>query len=287
MDGVIPSTDTYLSLFLDIPNLNPLTVLAVVFLMMGRLIPIIILAPFLGGKNLPGPLKIMFSLSLIAILLPHVLLMMQNQPIVGLTWHFGFYFIKEIFIGAIIGILVSAPFFIAQSSGSLIDHMRGSSSLQITDPSTQTQTSPVGILYNMALIAVYYAVGGPFLFIDGVAESFQILPINQFINPVFFSLDLPFWQLTMGLMNKILSIAIRLAAPPLIGILMAEMFLGIANRLAPQVQIVFLGIPLKSWIGLGLLAFAWGLILMQLSKESLSWTTEITQTLQGIPVTKS
>ena len=65
--------------------------------------------------------------------------------------------------------------------------------------------------------------------------------------------------------------AIQLGAPAIIGILMAEMFLGIANRLAPQVQIVFLGIPLKSWVGLAMLAIAWYYILQQLSKESDIW----------------
>ena len=56
---------------------------------------------------------------------------------------------------------------------------------------------------------------------------------------------------------------------------MAEMFLGIANRLAPQVQIVFLGISLKSWIGLGMLALAWYYIIQQFSKESEIWLNTI------------
>ena len=53
-------------------------------------------------------------------------------------------------------------------------------------------------------------------------------------------------------MNQIITIAIQLAAPALVAILMAEMFLGIANRLAPQVQIAFLGMSIKSLLGLGL-----------------------------------
>jgi len=61
---------------------------------------------------------------------------------------------------------------------------------------------------------------------------------------------------------------------------MAEMFLGIANRLAPQVQIVFLGISLKSWIGLALLAAAWYLIMTQLGKETLDWLKNIDLTIQ-------
>ena len=74
--------------------------------------------------------------------------------------------------------------------------------------------------------------------------------------------------------------SIQLGAPSIIGILMAEMFLGIANRLAPQVQIVFLGISLKSWVGLAILAVAWVFIINQLGKESLSWVKSITQVIK-------
>ena len=129
---VISSTDSYLSLLLSLPGLTPVTVLALVLLMLARLIPIMTLAPFLGSKNLPGPVKIMFSLALIAILLPQVLLGKHYD--IGFSWGLGIYVIKEIFIGTILGFMVSIPFSIVQSSGTLIDHIRGSSSLQVTDP---------------------------------------------------------------------------------------------------------------------------------------------------------
>ena len=52
---------------------------------------------------------------------------------------------------------------------------------------------------------------------------------------------------------------------------MTEMFLGIANRLAPQVQIAFLGMSLKSLVGLFVLWAGWFFILKQTSNETLNW----------------
>lgn len=282
---VISSTDSYLSLLLSLPGLPPVTVLAIVLLMLSRIIPIMTLAPFFGSKNLPGPLKIMFSLALIAIMLPQLLLGKHYD--LTFSWGLGIYVIKEVFIGAILGFMVSIPFSIVQSSGSLIDHMRGSSSLQVTDPTTQIQTGPIGVVYNMVLIAIYYIIGGPFIFIDAVSRSFELIPIDKLINPAFFNMSMPFWATIIGLMTKVLSLAIQLAAPSLVGVLMAEMFLGIANRMAPQVQIVFLGIPLKSWVGLALLTVAWGFILQQMSKESLIWTRGIEEMLYQILPSKA
>ena len=52
---------------------------------------------------------------------------------------------------------------------------------------------------------------------------------------------------------------------------MAEFFLGIANRMAPQVQIAFLGMSLKSLMGLFLLWVGWQFILKNVITESLDF----------------
>jgi type III secretion protein T len=278
MTNVVTATDNFLSLFLEFAHLSPQTILSAFFLTLARLIPIMALAPFFGAKTLPVSIRMMFAISLCAILLPQNIFALHAEIPMDSTY--VLFLLKELFIGFILGYLVAMPFYIAQSSGSLIDHIRGSASLQVTDPTTSTQTGPVGIFYNYVLIAVFFAVGGPFLFINAISMSFDLIPINQLLNSQFFSMKIPFWPLIVGLLNHILAISIQLGAPSIIGILMAEMFLGIANRMAPQVQIVFLGIPLKSWVGLALLAAAWYFILNQLGKESLVWIQEIENTIR-------
>lgn len=279
MDNVISATDTYLSLLLSLPKISALTVFSSFLLIVGRILPIMALAPFFGSKSIPHPVKIMFSICICTIFLPSILVNLKQTEIPFNYLFIGF-MLKELIIGFILGYLVAIPFYIAQSSGTLIDHIRGSSALQVTDPTTQTQTGPIGIFYNYTLIAIFFLIGGPFLFIDALGTSFELIPINGFFNPNFFSNKVPFWHDMITLLNYIFSMSIQLGAPSIIGILMAEMFLGIANRLAPQVQIVFLGISLKSWVGLAILAVAWVFIINQLGKESLSWIKSITQVIK-------
>jgi type III secretory pathway component EscT len=62
--------------------------------------------------------------------------------------------------------------------------------------------------------------------------------------------------------------------------LLTDLFLGIANRMAPQVQVVFLGIPLKSWVGIALVAAAWTLIISVMGRESLLWVKSINHYLR-------
>lgn len=279
MDSV-SATDSYLAMLLQLPHLSGMTVLCVLSLTMMRIIPIVALAPFFGARNLPAQVRMMFSLAIVAIILPQNLLHVQGD----LDFDVAFlgYAFKELLLGSLMGFLSIIPFYMAQTSGNLIDHMRGSASLQVTDPATQTQTSPLGILYNYVTIVIFFFIGGPFLFLNALVYSYVVIPVDRYFNSAFFTASFPIWQIVVGLFGSLMTVAIQLAAPPIVGILMAEMFLGIANRLAPQVQIVFLGIPLKSWLGIFLLLLAWALILQQLSKESLQWLKTLEQSLQAM-----
>ena len=281
MQDLARSTDDYLSLLFTLPSLSATTVLSLFLLTAARLMPIIALSPFFGAKAIPTMAKMLLVTCLCAVFLPANLIHVAKE--VPFDISFIGYLLKELFIGFVMGFLAAFPFFVVQSSGSLIVHMRGSSSLQVTDPSTQSQTGPIGILYNYVLILTFYALDGPFLLLSAVGRSFQVLPLNQFINSSFFSINIPLWKLIISLFSQLMQMALQLAAPSLVGILMAEMFLGIANRLAPNVQIVFLGIPIKSWLGIALLLMAWSLVINQMGKESIAWIKTVEKTILYTP----
>jgi type III secretory pathway component EscT len=63
---------------------------------------------------------------------------------------------------------------------------------------------------------------------------------------------------------------------------MADMFLGITNRLAPNVQIIFLGLSIKSLLGLLLLWAGWFFILSQVSKMTINWLNFIQEIVQSL-----
>jgi len=278
---ITQSTDDYLSLILSLPGYDAETVLSLGLLTAARLIPIVSVSPFFGSKAIPNVAKIFLIICLVAIFLPANMLNLHKA--IPYSLDYMGYLLKELLIGYMLGFLAAFPFFIVQSSGSLIDHMRGSSSLQVTDPSTQNQTGPLGILYNYVLILAFYALDGPFLLFQAVINSYQVLPITEMIPSAFFAKSIPFWKLFVSLFSKLMQLALQLAAPSLVGILMAEMFLGIANRLSPNVQIVFLGIPIKSWLGVALLLLAWYLVIQQMGQESINWIKSIDRTFQLIP----
>ena len=270
----------YINLLSDLQNLNYQSLWRVVLLTFMRVAVIVGLAPFLGAKIIPGTARAALALALTLVFLPTVLFYTNMSYITD--YQFIIFACKEIFIGFILGFISAAPFYVVQSSGILIDYLRGSSMMMAQDPTMQAQSSPIGIMFNNYLIVLFYAMEGPLLFFDAVTTSFQLFPVDQMISPLFFKMNDPIWQTILSLTSTIFNLSIELAAPPLLAILMAEMFLGIANRLAPQVQIAFLGMSLKSLLGLILLWAGWLFILKQMSTMSLDWIHHLQKNLNQL-----
>ncbi len=234
---------------------TPESFFAVLLLGLARLLPIIQLSPFFGSRTLPQPVKIGFAIALIAIFFPTMIINLSAP--VYFNMNFLWMGFKELFIGFSIGWIMSAPFSIVQNVGMIIDHQRGGASLQVNDPTIQTQSSPIGTMLNLMLIFVFYYIDGPFYFLEAINTSYEILPMDRILSQRFFSEASTFWQIQIHILNKIMVLSTQLVAPPLIAILMTDMFLGIANRLAPQVQITFLGLPLKSLLALLVMYLGW------------------------------
>lgn len=272
--------NTYLELVLNqnFPNNTFVSLLSLLVVFMGRMLPIVALSPFFGARVLPNPVKFTFAFSLFAIFLPKLLAVTETPLAFNLK--LGTYFVKELFIGFSLGLLVSIPFTIVQTVGMVIDHQRGGASLMVNDPTIQNQSSPLGTLFNMVLIFLFYFIDGPFYFIEAIISSYDLIPPDKFLSPLFFDDSSPFWDVQIRLFNNLMRIAIQLAGPPLIVILMTDFFLGIANRLAPQVQMTFLGMPLKSLLGLLLVTLGWKLYCAETVRVVYSWLNVIKQSIQ-------
>lgn len=268
-------TDSYLYIFLDsaLASQDVSAAFTLLFLFAARILPIIAQAPFFGSRVLPHPVKIALMFSLFAVFLPQLLQVtttpLSFAPITIIL------FAKELFIGYLLGLFISIPFIVVQASGMYIDHQRGGASLMVNDPTIQNQSSPLGTIFNMILIYMFFMIDGPFLFLDSIMKSYEIIPPDKFINPQFFAQGSGFWDLEIGLLNKVVKVSVQLATPALLAILMTDVFLGIANRLAPQVQITFLGMPLKSLLGLAVLVIGWKTFTSQMVTETYGWLATI------------
>lgn len=290
MNEAVPADQgSYLYLFITsaFKAYDPLAVLSLLFLFFARMMPIVALSPFFGARVLPHPVKVTFTLSLFVIFLPQLLNVTTTQ--INFSPYTVILIVKELFIGTVLGFLISMPFTIVQNAGILIDHQRGGASLMVNDPTIQNQSSPLGTLFNMVLIFLFFVIEGPFLFLNAMITSYEIIPPDQFFNPHFFDKDTPFWTMMIDILNTVMVLSMQLATPGLLAILMTDVFLGIANRLAPQVQITFLGMPLKSLLALVVITFGWKLFNEEVVRQCFAWLEKIKEVLlmiSGTQITK-
>lgn len=269
--------DSYFSFLAHRP---PREIWDIFLLSLARIVPAIAIAPFMGGKMIGDAVKVGLGITIVLIFLPF--LVAQNPLPVPQEVTFILLMVKEVVIGSILGFIIAMPFYFSQGAGALIDHQRGSQSLQVMDPTTQMQTSPTGTLYNNMMLVIFFSIGGPIFFFDGLLTSYSVLPLDAFFPPQFFDLSHPFWITILGIFTFVVKITLQLSAPSVFAMLLSDLFLGIANRMAPQVQISFLMWSFKAFVGIAMLFVSWWLVMKQLDVQATSWIKTYTHLVEGI-----
>lgn len=257
-------------------------IFALFLLSMCRILPILTLASFFGAKVLPHPVKMGLGICIFAIILPK-LLVVTKEPI-PFDAFIIFIALKEFFIGYALGIFALVPFWVVEMAGLVTDHQRGGAALNVQDPTLQSQSSPLATFNNLILIYLFYIFNGPFIFLEILVDSFDKLPPDQMLTKLFFYDKTPFWQAIIQLFGHVATMGIQLASPALLAILMTDMFLGIINRMAPQVMITFLGMPLKSLLGLALICLGWKLFTNQMITQALLWLNKIKEIVSTLGI---
>jgi type III secretion protein T len=131
-------------------------------------------------------------------------------------------------------------------------------------------------------VCIFFWIDGPFIFLDALVKSYAVLPPDMLPSPALLHLDSSFMKVVLGFLAYLTAISCQLAAPALIMILMSNVFLGIMNRLAPQVQITFLGLSLNAYLGDLALWAAWYFIIDRLGVEALKWMQNLTSLLESV-----
>ena len=226
-----------------------------------RLIAAFMIIPIFSKQVLPGLIRNGVASSLALFVYP---ITAAGAPAEELGLISGFVIlIKETVIGFLIGYVAAAMFWAIESSGFFIDNQRGATMASSVDPLTGSQTSPMGIFLVQALAVVFFISGGFLLFMGALYNSYQLWPVFSFYPQLEWD-AMPYF---LAMFDRIMALAVLLAAPMIITMFMAEFSLGLISRFAPQLNVFFLAMPVKSAVGVFMLILAIGLILSHFSDE--------------------
>ena len=165
------------------------------------------------------------------------------------AWMFSLVALKEALIGFLLGFFAAIPFWVAENVGNFIDNQRGATMGEVYSPLNGSQVSSTGIFFTQIVSTVFFVSGAIFLFLGALYESYTIWPI--FTEGFEFSSDAPLRILTT--LDDMLRTTVVIAAPVIIVMFLATIGLGLVNRTAPQLNVFFLSMPVKSALGIALL----------------------------------
>ena len=150
-----------------------------------------------------------------------------------------------------IGFVMAVPLWAFEAMGALIDNQRGASIAQIINPMTGHDTSPLGELFSQAAMT-YLAASAEDCWRcwEWPTRSYELWPVFDMWPR--FNEKAP--QLLLGQLDRLTHLAVLMGAPVMIAMFLAEMGLGLVSRFAPQLQVFFLAMPIKS--GIAMFVFA-------------------------------
>lgn len=229
-------------------------------LMFARLVTVISLAPFVGGKSTPSNVKVGLAVILASVLYPsvatgHAADVPQSVAAVALV-------AKEILIGAALGLVSQMVFFGIQMAGAFIDLQRGMSQMEFVAPQLQGNTSILGLFQFQTASVLFLVIGGHLMFIRVLSQSFVALPLTTF--PHLPAGGLAVAQLFGRISADIFILALGLCAPVLIVLVLVDSTFGAIARAAPQVHANQESQPIKALVGLGVLFLSAGYLVQHM-----------------------
>jgi flagellar biosynthetic protein FliR len=234
-------------------------------LLLARILPVIIMTPFLGGESVPQELKLGLGVMVGAVLFPAIAAQVRDVPISAVV--FVALMLKELFIGLTLTLVVGMVFEAAMSAGTLIDTMSGTNQAQLMVPQMGQNASLFANLNSQMTIVIFLTLGGHHVVIQMLGESLLKIPLNAF--PTFRGglATWAFYETVMRVFGDLMRIALALASPVLLATFLTDLALGLINRVAPQVQVFFVAMQIKPAVTIVIMLTSIHLILARIVGE--------------------
>ena len=242
---------------------------------LARMLAVFYLIPIFQKSVLPGSIRTAFAMSLVLVLHPAIAdgVVVADLPTLTIMAIAA----KEVVIGILLGFGASVLFWALESAGFFIDNQRGAAMASSVDPLTGSQTSPLGIFLTQ-VVTVYFMVGGGlFVLMLVIYESYLLFPVFSFF-PV---LSLEGARYFLSIVDRIMALAIVMAAPAMIAMFLSELGLGLVSRFAPQLNVFFLAMPVKSAVGI-LMLILYMALLQEVWEDELAYIVTHLGILRGL-----
>lgn len=191
--------------------------------------------PFFGSKSFPLQFKIGFAVALAAVLTPVVYIEIPDTSIPVLV-------VREVVFGVVLGAVVRSLFIAVEIAGHAMSHAMGLSIITSFNPE-MGQSTELARLFGMIAVLIVLATDAHHDLIYLFAKSYEWTPVG--------GVDLRRLILERAFADgtRVFALALKVAAPVLVGIFVGNILLGFVSKAAPQMNIFFVSLPVHIILG--------------------------------------
>lgn len=226
------------------------------FLAFTRVMAMIIHVPMLGGTQIPNQVRIGLGFMLALIILPWQPLAPDAPTIATLGYITAIG--REILIGTMAGFAATLIFNAFSIGGELMGISAGFGAGRVLNPALESSGSALDQLFIFTALLLFIILNGHHIFILAIKQTFDVAPLNTAF-PAITS------DYLMRLTAQLITTGVQLALPTLGALLLADLALGLLARVAPSIQVFFLGVPAKLALGIAALMLSLSVLFPVLS----------------------
>jgi flagellar biosynthesis protein FliR len=234
--------DSRLSL-LDL-TLNEFLIYVLVLIRMAGLV---VFAPFFGGENLPQRARIGLIALLAFLVFPAAAKTFSEAPLSLVD--LGVLGLREALVGIALGFGASLVFAGAQLAGQLVGQQLGFALANVVDPMTDQQVGLISFFNFMLALVVFLGLNLHLLLLRVLAMSYDLVGLGEAVlNPDF--MDDGYGGGLLVMFGHIWENTVQIGGPVLAIMLMVSTVVGFLVRTMPQMNIMVVGLPSRSILGL-------------------------------------
>lgn len=222
-----------------------------------RMIAFVISSAIFGSPSISTPIKVLLSIAISVVLFPTVRTAgvdytLVSNEIIGLA-------AREIIIGLSLGFLTRLFFFAVTMTGDLVAISVGLSSAQLYNPMMGTHGNTVDQFYSTIGTLIFLAINGHHMLLGGIAQSYELVPVSSLSLKVGAFAEMAVYGQTVMIM------AIKMCAPVLVTIFLANLAMGILGRAVPQINVLVTSMPVTIMLGMAVVFLCLPLLVMEMS----------------------
>jgi len=202
----------------------------------------IIVMPFFGASQVPAQLKIALIIVLSVVMTPAN----AGADLLASGDWFPLMVLREILVGLMLGFSVSLVFSAMTIAANLISVQMGLNLQALLNPFSAFQAeqeNAMSVFYGLLATVIFLTVNGHHQLLLGLQATFDLVPLNSFQFQTGQS------GVLTALVTTMIVSAFQIAFPIMAALLIADVAAGLLARMVPQINVFFVNLPLKIFLG--------------------------------------